>query len=143
MPGSQLRSHPLKNTAFRASATSRKSILYFACQRFTKCCACHEICAWRFTKCCTCHETCAWRFKKCCACHENLHMEVHKVLCLPRYLHMEVHKVLCLPRNLHFKKQVKTLTKMEGENDPSMTRDRLAQVVLQSLPCQLRSNPFY
>ena len=26
--------------------------------RFTKCCACHEICTWRFTKCCACHEFC-------------------------------------------------------------------------------------
>ena len=24
----------------------------------TKCCACHELCAWRFTKCCACHEFC-------------------------------------------------------------------------------------
>ena len=64
----------------------------------------------------------------------NLHLEVHKVLCLLRHLLMEAHKVLCLPRNLHFKKQVKTLTTMEGrfEHDSSMTRDRLATVVPQS-----------
>ena len=64
----------------------------------------------------------------------NLHMEVHKVLCLPRNQHMELHKALRLPRNLQFKKQVKTLTTMEGrfEHDPSMTRDRLAIVVPQS-----------
>ena len=75
----------------------------------------------------------------------NLHMEVHKVLHLPRNLRMEVykvlrnlrmqvHKVLRLPRTLHFKRQVKTLTAMEGrfEHDPTMTRDRLATVVPQS-----------
>ena len=44
-----------------------------------------------------------WRFTKCCACHEICTSQVHKVLHLPRNLHMEVHKVLCLPRNLHFK----------------------------------------
>ena len=63
----------LKNTAFRASAISRKCILY---------CACHEICTSRFTKRCACQELC------------------HKVLCLPRNLHLEVHKVLRLPREL-------------------------------------------
>ena len=56
----------------------------------------------------------------------HLHLEVHKALRLPRNLHMEVHKVLRLPRNLHIKKQVKTLTTMEGrfEHDPTMTRHR-------------------
>ena len=92
---------PLKNTAFRAFAISPQRILY---------CACHEICAWRFPKCCACKEICTWRYTKCCACHEILH--------LPRNLHMEVHKVLRLPRNLHFKKQVKTLTPMEGRFRP-------------------------
>ena len=66
---------------------------------------------------------------------QNLHIEVHKVLFLPRRLRIEVHKVLRLPRNLrievhkvlrlprsHFKKQVKTLIRMEGrfEHDPTM-----------------------
>ena len=64
----------------------------------------------------------------------NLRLEVHKVLHLPRNLRTQVHKVLRLPRNLHFKRQVKTLTTMEGrfEHDPTMTRDRLATVVPQS-----------
>ena len=64
----------------------------------------------------------------------NLHLEVHKVLRLPRNLHMQVHRVLRLPRNRHFKRQVKTLTTMEGrfERDPTMTRDRLATVVPRS-----------
>ena len=42
------------------------------CTRFTKCCACHEICISRFTKCCACHEICMSRFTKRCACHEIL-----------------------------------------------------------------------
>ena len=38
--------------------------------RFTKFCACREICTSRFTQCCTCHEICTSRLTKCCACHE-------------------------------------------------------------------------
>ena len=95
----------------------------------------------------------------------HLHMEVHKVLHLPRNLHMEVHKVLHLPRNLHMEvhKSVAPATKSAHagsqsavpatksalqettipENDPSMTRDRLAPVVPQTLTCQLRSHRFH
>ena len=43
------------------------------------------------------------------------------------------------------KKQVKALVTMEGrfQHDPSMTRDRPATVVPQSLTCQVRSHPLY
>ena len=101
--------------------------------RFTKCCACHEICTWRFTKCCACHEICTWRFTKCCACHEicawrfTQRCACHEI-CTWRFTKRGVpatksahgvhFKALCLPRNLHFKKQVKTLTTMEGRFRP-------------------------
>ena len=87
--------------------------LHFETLRFTKCCACHEICTSRFTKRCACHEICTSRFTKRCAYNEictsrlpsaaparNLHFEVHQALCLPRNLHFEVHNARRLPRNL-------------------------------------------
>ena len=69
-------------------------------------------------------------------------MEVHKALRLPRNLRMKVHKVLRLPRHLRVKKQGKTLITIrdDSENDPTMTRDRLATVVPRSFPVEVRSS---
>ena len=70
--------------------------------RFTKCCACHEICTSRFTKCCACYEICTSRFTKCYGMPATkLHFEVHKALYLPRSLHLRGSQMLHLPRNLH------------------------------------------
>ena len=98
-------------------------------------------CTWRFTKCCACHDICARRFTKCCACHEiftssagaqptpgrtsdplasskrraqhgnatgrapvpSRRQGVHPTPWQARDLRTEVHKVLRLPRNLHIK----------------------------------------
>ena len=97
-----------------------------ACQdsRFTKCCACHEICTSRSTKCCACHEIRTSRLTKCCTCHEICISRFTKCCATkcalrgprsaapatksalrgspsPRNLHFEVHKALHLSRNLH------------------------------------------
>ena len=55
----------------------------------------------RFTKYCACYDICILRFTKVRRLLRNLRFEVHKVLRLPRNLHFEVHKVLGLPRSLH------------------------------------------
>ena len=50
--------------SFRRASASR----FEAAWRSTKCCACHELCAWRpwrFTKYCACHAIYTWRFTEC------------------------------------------------------------------------------
>ena len=93
----------------------------------------------------------------------NLHMEVHKVLHLPQNLHMEVHKSVvpatksahagsqsAVPATKSALQEISANSNPNGgtiptvpENDPRITRDRLATVVLQTLTCQLRSHRFH